>query len=133
MTCHLHVLVMSGWHYTLIAWAHFSETETELDTMESYYEEPFTSSTAPWMNSICSLLATSRANEGLGWHISHAVIFNLCPASYDIDLTTKLTTGVVAWYLLILQALKHFNNTSETTFSGITVPSIGELASRITV
>ncbi len=51
--CHLHILVMSGKLatgvnlYTLIAWLQFSETGTELDIMESCYEEPCMSSTTP--------------------------------------------------------------------------------------
>ncbi len=42
-----HILVMSGElptgvdRYTLIAWAQFSETGTELHIMEPYYEEPY--------------------------------------------------------------------------------------------
>ncbi len=53
MTCHMHILVMSGElatgvdRYTLIAWAQFSKTGTELDIIEPYYEEPCMSSTTP--------------------------------------------------------------------------------------
>ncbi len=45
MTCHLHILVISGELttdvdiYTLIAWVQLSETETELEIMKSYYDE----------------------------------------------------------------------------------------------
>ncbi len=41
-------------HYTFIAWAQFSETGTELDIMEPYYEEPCMSSTTPSQSSILS-------------------------------------------------------------------------------
>ncbi len=53
MTCHMHILVVSGELatgvdlYTLIAKAHFSETGTELDITELYYEKPWMSSTTP--------------------------------------------------------------------------------------
>ncbi len=53
MTCHLHILVMSGELatsvdlYTLIVWVQFSETRTELYIMEPCYEEPCMSSTTP--------------------------------------------------------------------------------------
>ncbi len=54
MTCHLDILVMSGALatgvdlYTLIAWVQFfSETGTELDIIEPWYEEPCMSSTTP--------------------------------------------------------------------------------------
>ncbi len=57
---HLYTLVMLGElatgvdRYTLIVWAHISETGTELDIMEPYYEEPFMSSTTQWTGVICS-------------------------------------------------------------------------------
>ncbi len=53
MTCHLHILVMSGELatgvelYTLVAWVQFSETGTELDIMVPCYEERCMSSTTP--------------------------------------------------------------------------------------
>ncbi len=46
MTYHLHILMMSGELatgvdlYTLIAWAQFSETGTELDIVDPCYEYP---------------------------------------------------------------------------------------------
>ncbi len=71
MTCHLHILVMSGELatgvdlYTLIAWAQFSETGTELDIMEPCYEEPCMSSTTSCTQS-APIWANNEVDEGLG-------------------------------------------------------------------
>ncbi len=50
---------------------------------------------------------------------SHLDTYSLCPAGYNIEVTIKLTSIVVAMYLQISQALNH-NNIPETTFVGIT-------------
>ncbi len=74
ITCHLHILVMSGELatgvdlYTLIALIQCSETKPKLDIMQPCYGEPCMSSTTPWTQSAL-VWATNEVDEGLGWYV----------------------------------------------------------------